>query len=269
MKSRFVFLDVDGTILPFGAPLPESAREALIRADEHGHKLFLSTGRSRFELAPVLSELPFTGGVLGAGALCYADGWKIVKEMDFDEDFRKEVVDYFISEDIGVYAQMEESTYVNKNKSALLAQLFDRYIGGPLDIPHAFETDDLQALKKVTKFFFYSDKPCLDGVMEHFGSRAIVIPNTVGLPPELCGEMQIRGVDKSFGMRAILENAGIGGYDCVAIGDGANDIEMVRDADVGIAMGNAIPALKEIADYVSTDINSDGLYNAFRWAGLI
>ena len=49
-----------------------------------------------------------------------------------------------------------------------------------------------------------------------------------------------------------------------AVGDSMNDYEMVREAGVGIAMGNAVSKLKEAADYVTADIGEDGLEKAFE-----
>ena len=48
----------------------------------------------------------------------------------------------------------------------------------------------------------------------------------------------------------------------MAFGDGENDLEMLKAVKVGVAMGNGEEHVKQIADYVTTDINKDGIYNA-------
>ena len=60
-----------------------------------------------------------------------------------------------------------------------------------------------------------------------------------------------------------------GREDAVAIGDGDNDIEMIRYAGTGVAMGNGSPWVKEIADYVTDSIEKDGLWKAFSHLGLL
>ena len=55
----------------------------------------------------------------------------------------------------------------------------------------------------------------------------------------------------------------------IAFGDGDNDLEMMDFASFGVAMGNGTPALRAAADMVTDDINSNGLYNAFKKLGLI
>jgi hydroxymethylpyrimidine pyrophosphatase-like HAD family hydrolase len=55
----------------------------------------------------------------------------------------------------------------------------------------------------------------------------------------------------------------------MAFGDGQNDIDMIRFVGTGISMGNGIDALKKAADYVTTDIDDDGIANGLRHFGLI
>ena len=74
---------------------------------------------------------------------------------------------------------------------------------------------------------------------------------------------------KAYGLELLLEHWGIRREESAAIGDSMNDFEMIQAAGIGIAMGNGIPALKEAADYVTSDISEDGLKNAFHYLGLL
>ena len=66
-----------------------------------------------------------------------------------------------------------------------------------------------------------------------------------------------------------LQQAGIAPEDAYAIGDGYNDITMMKVVGHSIAMGNAVDELKEVADYVTADILDDGLYKAFEHYDLL
>lgn len=55
----------------------------------------------------------------------------------------------------------------------------------------------------------------------------------------------------------------------VGIGDGPNDGEMLAETAVAIAMGNAADDLKAAADYVTADVDKDGLLKAFKWLQVI
>ena len=76
-------------------------------------------------------------------------------------------------------------------------------------------------------------------------------------------------LSKAYGLQKLAEHWGIPMEETAAVGDSMNDYEMVREAGVGIAMGNAVSKLKEAADYVTADIWEDGLKKAFEYLGLL
>ena len=76
-------------------------------------------------------------------------------------------------------------------------------------------------------------------------------------------------LSKAYGLQKLAEHWGISLEETAAVGDSMNDYEMVREAGVGIAMGNAVSKLKEAADYVTADIGEDGLEKAFEYLGLL
>jgi hydroxymethylpyrimidine pyrophosphatase-like HAD family hydrolase len=57
--------------------------------------------------------------------------------------------------------------------------------------------------------------------------------------------------------------------DSIAFGDGPNDVEMIQYAQTGVVMGNGFSDLKKVADYVTTDINDNGVWNGMKHLGLI
>ena len=74
--------------------------------------------------------------------------------------------------------------------------------------------------------------------------------------------------DKYKGILRMVTEAGGDPQDIVVFGDGLNDRKMFEQAPFSIAMGNAIPQLKMLADYVSDDSDHDGIWNAcvhFNW----
>lgn len=73
-----------------------------------------------------------------------------------------------------------------------------------------------------------------------------------------------RGVSKATGIRRICELMGISMEDAIAFGDDRNDLEMIAQAGVGVAMGNAIDQVKEAADYVTDFCENLGVVKALR-----
>lgn len=67
----------------------------------------------------------------------------------------------------------------------------------------------------------------------------------------------------------MAKRLGIAKEDVITFGDANNDIEMLETAGVGVAMGNANPEIKEIADVVTATNNQDGIWQALRELSLV
>ena len=66
------------------------------------------------------------------------------------------------------------------------------------------------------------------------------------------------------GVDVIIDHFGINLNETLAIGDGGNDISMLEHVKVGIAMGNARKEVQAVADYVTTSVDNDGVWNALK-----
>jgi hydroxymethylpyrimidine pyrophosphatase-like HAD family hydrolase len=79
----------------------------------------------------------------------------------------------------------------------------------------------------------------------------------------------IKGESKSRGMQIVLDELGLEREYCVAIGDSANDLDMIRYAGIGIAVGNACDELKAASDWVSAPCGEGGIVRALERLRLI
>ena len=111
--------------------------------------------------------------------------------------------------------------------------------------------------------------PPVDAVQEALAGRFDVVASSVEAFGPGCGEVTVAGLDKAAGMVAALTHLGLDRADSIAIGDSWNDVELLRAAGVGIAMGNAPDAVKAIAHEVTGRVDEDGLHAAFVRHGLI
>lgn len=84
-----------------------------------------------------------------------------------------------------------------------------------------------------------------------------------------CVEVSYKTETKGTAAKLVCEAFGATLKDAIGIGDSSNDFEMIRDCGVGIAMGNASDDVKEIADFITTDILDDGIANAFKHFSII
>ena len=85
---------------------------------------------------------------------------------------------------------------------------------------------------------------------------------TIAVPEML--EVVPRGVNKWIGLQRLLGALSVDAAELMAVGDGLNDLEMVRGAGIGVAMGNAVPRVKEAADAVVRGNDEGGIVEAFE-----
>ena len=67
---------------------------------------------------------------------------------------------------------------------------------------------------------------------------------------------------KAEGLRRLCEYYGVPISETIAFGDSMNDYEIIQEAGIGVAMGNGTEELKRAADYVTSAIGEDGVWNA-------
>lgn len=82
-------------------------------------------------------------------------------------------------------------------------------------------------------------------------------------------DITARGADKGKGLQAMADYLGLNIEETMAFGDGGNDISIIKKAGVGVAMGNAGDELKQVADYITTHVDEDGVKNALIKYGVI
>jgi len=269
MGRLCLFFDVDGTLLPFGEGLPNDTLHALRKARENGHYVFLSTGRSPEELDPRLSAFTFDGGVYCGGALALFQGERV-----FTDIFTKEEVTLLYEEaDKGGWQVLIQTSshgsFMGKIAKEKYFSYFKVFHGGKvLNLGKLTESEE-RICSDVTKLNILSEKRDMEDVKRHLSGRYDFVDNTIGFPFDMACEIVPKGVSKARAMKRLLSAIGMGIKDSIAFGDGANDVDIIREAGVGVAMGNAIDVIKKEADYVTDDCDKGGIKNALEKLGVI
>lgn len=271
MKIKYIFLDVDGTLCNEVGEISPLTISAIKEAQEKGHKLFLCTGRSRQGVFKDLLEIGFDGLVGSAGAYVEVKGNIIHHESMDTEDvkaaakfFDRHKIKYLLEANDCSYAANESIDYIVKVLKKSRGDLEVNELLGKIEIM----TDDSYA-KGINKILFFDCSFEVNELKEMLDNKYNIIGSTIELLKDESGELSAFGVTKAEGIQLVLDYFKADREDSIAIGDGSNDIEMLDFAGIGIAMGNAADLIKEHADYVTKDVNHDGVYHALKQFNLI
>ena len=264
MKLNF-FFDIDGTILPVGRHIPQSTLDAFAKAKSLGHRLFFCTGRSPFEITEELRALPFDGGVFSSGAHVMVGSSTIFSRYLTSEQraFFFSIVGRF---DLLWIIQSDDGSYLTRETRDFYCELTRKVYSRSIDFLGFNIVDSFPADKPIVKMFILSKKGLVLEARKALEGPLHSVNNTNGLPPESAAEVMASGLTKASGIAHVLSYLGEDASSTVGIGDGENDIEMIETCHLGIAMGNACDALKEKADYITADIDDDGLAKAMDFA---
>jgi len=260
---RAAFFDIDGTLLPFGAPgLPASARKALDAMRAKGIKLFIATGRCEAGLRDALKKLDyaFDGYVALNGQYCFSETERI-RTFPIPQNDIKGLLKYHekYPERIVCVDEVEFRHYNMRYGGGTgayqidgihppLSETLQRMIDNSIPIYQISATlpsdDDAE---------FIAHMPGCKAERWH-SDHVDIIPAKGG---------------KSVGIEALLSHYGMTLAESIAFGDGGNDVSMIEAAGIGVAMGNSGEALKQKADYVTNNAENDGIFYAAAHFGLL
>ena len=270
--KEMLFFDIDGTLVDFSGQILPSTLQALCQARKAGHELILCTGRSKHQINQTLLDFGFDGIVAAAGGYAEYKG-EVVFHKSFGEKGLQQVVDAFHGSTPFVL-QRAECTVMAGWMVPIFFEVYsdDRMKGDTLKSHELFRglmiDDDIKAYADKysdTDSLVYCRSPyTVEEVRGLLGEGIHVEMSSYISPEPYSGEITIEGVDKGMGIRKLLEYSKVPREMTIGFGDGANDIGMFQITGKAVVMGNALDSVKKYADYVTDDVDRDGIANAFK-----
>ena len=258
-RAQLLAIDVDGTLLTTGYQLTAVTREAVQQVSAQGVHVVLASARSPRALHTIREELEITGL-----AICYTGALtcrispdphvpsEVVIEQRMSLSSAHHVLSRALQRGISVGWYVGDCWYIPRWDAAL--QRESRLTGAPPIV----EPDLAHITEAPHKLLAIAAEPA-------FLSELSLLAST--LPADCRGQFSLanyleithQGVDKATALAALGHQLGITPADMVAIGDGENDVALLRLVGLGIAMGNAPPSVRAVADWVTDTNNRDGV----------
>ena len=254
---KAAFFDVDGTFYSHSIPdVPKSHLKVLKELKKNGIKTFLATGRHFEELKDLkMDDILFDGYVMLTGQICTDEH----KNVIFGNSIRREDAEIlfaaFEKKELPIMLVEKDFFYVNMQSEIVVNG--QAAISSP--VPQLGEYDGALIYQMVV----YGGKDLEDELRGKLPNCKIARWCPYGF------DVISKDGGKVIGIQKMLEYYGIRQEEMIAFGDGENDMEMLQFAGIGVAMGNADDEVKAVADYVTADIDDDGILKACKHFGLI
>lgn len=274
-EQRLIFVDIDGTLTPAGSNIPpDSAVDAIRRAQANGHRVFLCTGRNPALLRPLL-RYGFDGMVACAGGYVSC-GERVLFDCPMTEEQKKRAMEVLERNHVFRTIEALDATYGDSGLSDILAAAeegnselerwrralaenfgilpMEEYDGRPIYkiVIMCLSEEQLAEPRRLLEEEF---EFCLQHVAQHANC--------------LNGELINRRFDKGTGVRQICEAFGVSADAAIGFGDSMNDLAMMQVVGTSVCMANGSPELKRISDIICPAVTEDGLAQAFGQLGLI
>ncbi|MCR5770650.1 MAG: Cof-type HAD-IIB family hydrolase [Butyrivibrio sp.] len=261
--KKYVFFDIDGTLWDHHQIIPQSTKKAIKMLKENGHAAYINTGRARSNIIEKeLLSLGFEGIVAGCGTHIEKNNKVIYEKLMTDEQIMRSLKVLNDNHMPMVY-EGPEYHFFNVDDFIEIGDPYVKILKERLG-PIAKATSEISKGTRINKFSADISKDTdFDKVMDLLPDFDFINHN--GVIVEVIPE----GYSKATGIKELMNIENIDLDDVYVVGDSMNDMDMFKLASHSICMGNGDDRIKEVAEYVTTNLHEDGIYNGLKHYGLI
>lgn len=258
MNRKLISLDLDGTTLNSASQISENTKRTLQKAAAAGHIVSIVTGRSDRMAVNYYDELGLTTPMInfnGAlGHLPHQD-WDEAYEITFQKEIVLDILKSKASLGIELIAAEGRGLKLTDSTDSAISPFFPAASRSQEVLNRLNLTQDPSA---ITMLVDPAKKAEITRRLQQEYDSAVTVSVWGGAAPVL--ELSPKNVTKKVGLKFLANHYHIDRQDILAFGDEQNDIEMLKYAGTGIAMQNASPWIKDVANEVTAlDNDHDGI----------
>lgn len=260
--TKYVFFDIDGTLWDETAIIPESTKKAIRKLQENGHKAFICTGRARGNVRDrQFEEIGFDGVIASCGNHVEMNE-EILYERILPFETVKKIYDVTRMYQMPIVMEGPQNQWLDEN--GFDGDTYIQYMINELK-EAAIPLRECSENIRINKFSaLIAPNTNYEAIKQALGDEFEFLEHGGGVV-----EVVPKGTSKATGIEWLCNHFHIAKEDTYAIGDSVNDLDMLRFVGHGIAMGNGTDIVKEVSEFVTTDIKEDGIYYALKHYGLI
>ena len=260
---KAAFFDVDGTLVNFkDRKISDSSKKAIKELRENGIKVFVASGRALFQIEDLVD---FDGYITVNGCNCFVDEDNKLKEIyrvSLDKDDLFSLVDYLDKDRFLCSVITSKDIFINYIDDDVKKMYDENNIVIPESVNfREYINKNYEQILQLNIFVDENKESYLINNVLKNSKSSRWNPNFADVNSKHGG--------KEVGVNKIIEYYKIDLSEIIAFGDGGNDIGMIKAAGIGVAMGNANDSVKEVADYITDDVDNDGVCKALKHYGLI
>ncbi|WP_047986194.1 Cof-type HAD-IIB family hydrolase [Ornithinibacillus californiensis] len=259
-KQHLIALDLDGTLLSDDKVISKKNKQILSKAMDEGHIVVIATGRPHRASIQYYRELDLkTPMVNFNGALIHHPEdrkWDVLHNP-MPKRTALNIVQACYDLDVhNVLAEVKDHVYLDKYNQDLI----DIFYQTEDDAPFVIGSLKSKLKEDPTSLLIHPKEDHIVSLRDHLDEfHAEVIEHRKWGAPWNVIEIVKKGINKAVGLRKIAHYYQIPEDRIIAFGDEDNDLEMIDYAGVGVAMGNAIEPLKNIAKHVTVTNEESGI----------
>lgn len=254
--EAIVFFDLDGTLFNNQLDILPSTYQAIEKLKQNNIMPMISTGRTPLEVIDLMEDTKIDS-IIGMNGQVVIYKGEVIFTNNIDKNVITRLYEYSMNKN-NIPLAFYNYKMMRVSESSESAQKFYNFL--KQDVP---PVDDEIYLKEPIQMLLLLCEEGETPYREHFPELTF-IRNT-----PYCVDIFNHGGSKGRGINELLKTKGFDDVPTYAFGDGLNDFEMFLTVDHPIAMGNAVEALKEKAEYVTDTNNNDGIAKALKKFGLI
>lgn len=277
LNKKILFIDVDGTLVDYSGNIPESTRQAIQQARLNGHRVYICTGRSKAEVYASIWDIGLDGMIGGNGAYVEDQGRVVSHQMLTPQDTQV-IVNWLYERELEFYLEANSGLYASKQFAKRVVPIIELYQASSTSSHKIMSVDEVFPDMLYDQDLYRSDVNKVSFILnhhqdylkakEHFASLKV---GTWGGKGEqaLFGDIALKDISKAKAIQALVDYLKVDIKDTIAFGDASIDIPMFEICAESCCMGSGGEEAKQAAKYVSTDVDQDGLLNAFVHYNLI